>query len=204
MARRPAIQAPIRPATSRAWPLAVLAMMMLASTALAAGPARLMVLQDDELGKYLTDDLGRGIYVFIDPAHEDELGTARNRPTPECDATCRAVWPPVVTDGAPVAVPAIEADRVGTIATDAGTQVTYDGWPLYRFVADRGRGDTKGEGIEPPAAKAFGGAWYLIAPDGTLVEPEETAAPDQARKGGGGNAGSGGGNAGGGAGHAYY
>lgn len=180
-----------------AWQVALLAaLLLLAPTAMASGPARLMVLQDDELGKYLVDDLGRGLYVFVDPAHEDDLGTAENRPTPACDATCRAVWQPLLTDGDPIAVPSIAGDLLATVTNDAGNQVTFDGWPLYRYAADRVRGDKKGEGIEPPAAGAFGGAWYLIAPDGNLVKAEEVTSPSQTPKNDGGNAG--------GAGHAYY
>lgn len=168
--------------------LALLAvLLLLAPVAMAAGPARLMVLQNDALGKYLVDDLGRGLYVFVDPAHEDDLGTAENRPTRACDATCRAVWPPFLTHGDPVAVPRIAGDLLATVTTDAGNQVTFNGWPLYRFAADRTRGDAQGEGIEPPSARAFGGAWYLIGPDGSLVEPEDDGA--HTPKSGGGNAG---------------
>ncbi|HKI58944.1 MAG TPA: hypothetical protein VKA00_07010 [Trueperaceae bacterium] len=192
MPDRPGTVFPTRHAASRAWQLALLALLLLVPTATAAGPARLMVLHDDELGDYLVDDLGRAVYVFVDPAHEDDLGAPQSRPTPSCDATCRAVWPPLVTDGGPVAVPSVPGDLIGTIDTEAGIQVTFDGWPLYRYAADRTRGDEKGEGIEPPAAQAFGGAWYLIAPDGSLARSEEDGAPTQAPGSSGGSSGGGG------------
>lgn len=195
---------PIRSApTPRSLALAgvgLLALLSLAPAALAAGPARLNVLATDALGKYLADGFGRGLYVFVDPAHEDALGTAADRPTPPCDASCRGVWPPLLSDGAPDAVPAIPADRVGTVQTDGGTQVTFDGWPLYRFATDRSRGDIAGEGIEPPDDRAFGGAWYLIAPDGSLVKPADDREAGGAKGGDAGGANGGGANAGGGGG----
>lgn len=176
--------------------LGLLLALALAPLAWASGLARLTVRSDDDLGRYLADDLGRGLYVFVDPDREDSLGTADNRPTPPCDAACRAVWPALLTDGAPQAVPAVPADRLGTVSSDGDTQVTFDGWPLYRFAADRSAGSIRGEGIEPPDAQAFGGAWYLIAPDGTLVKPDATGASSGGNAGGGNGSGDGGGNGG--------
>ena len=194
------------PRTLRIARYALLALLALAPAGLAAGQARLNVLANDELGKYLADDFGRGLYVFVDPAHEDALGTAADRPTPPCDASCRAVWPPLLSDGAPDAVPAIPAGRLGTVKNEAGTQVTFDGWPLYRYARDLTRGDIAGEGIEPPDRQAFGGAWYLVAPDGTLVKPADDQGGGGAAKGGGagGGANTGGGGAGGGGKGGYY
>jgi hypothetical protein len=41
-------------------------------------------------------------------------------------------------------------------------QVTYRGYPLYRFAADKLAGQVKGQG--------YGGKWYLINPAGALVK----------------------------------
>ena len=44
---------------------------------------------------------------------------------------------------------------------DGGTQVTFAGWPLYRFASDAAPGDVNGQGASDK--------WYVIGPDGTVV-----------------------------------
>src|ERR1700761_4893296 len=57
----------------------------------------------------------------------------KNKP---CDAV---LWPALLTDGAPVAGPGVDPGLLGTVSrTDLPglatvQQVTYAGWPLYRF-----------------------------------------------------------------------
>ena len=41
-------------------------------------------------------------------------------------------------------------------------QVTYNGWPLYRFQEDTTPGDMNGQGME--------NLWFLISPTGDAVE----------------------------------
>ncbi len=44
------------------------------------------------------------------------------------------------------------------VRADGSTQVTLNGWPLYRFARDTAPGDTKGEGV--------GGTWHATGGDG--------------------------------------
>lgn len=44
---------------------------------------------------------------------------------------------------------------------DGGLQATYNGWPLYRWVSDEGKGFATGQEV-----KSFGGEWYLVTPSG--------------------------------------
>jgi hypothetical protein len=44
--------------------------------------------------------------------------------------------------------------------------VTYNGWPLYTYVADVQPGTASGEGIN-----LNGGPWYLMRPDGSPLVP---------------------------------
>jgi predicted lipoprotein with Yx(FWY)xxD motif len=56
--------------------------------------------------------------------------------------------------------------ELGTITrSDGTTQVTYKGHPLYLFIKDKDDGDTYGQGI-----KAFGAAWYTLAPSGNKID----------------------------------
>jgi Secreted repeat of unknown function len=46
-------------------------------------------------------------------------------------------------------------------------------WTLYYFAQDRAPGDLNGRGV--------GGVWWVVAPDGTLIESaEDTAAGSEA------------------------
>jgi len=55
-----------------------------------------------------------------------------------CQAVCAAVyWPPVLTDGRPLAGPGVNQNAVGIMVRPDGThQVTYNGRPLYLFSGD--------------------------------------------------------------------
>jgi predicted lipoprotein with Yx(FWY)xxD motif len=76
-----------------------------------------------------------------------------------CSGGCLGVWPPVLVPAggtAPTSVPG----ATGTFATltrPEGTQVTYNGFPLYAFAHDKVPGDTNGDGIV-----AFGGTWHVV------------------------------------------
>ncbi len=81
--------------------------------------------------------------------------------TSKCDATCAQSWPPVQG-------PATAAGVTGTFGTitrsDGSTQATFDGHPLYTFVADTAPGQAKGNGLN-----AFGGLWHEITTSGTAA-----------------------------------
>ena len=57
----------------------------------------------------------------------------------------------------------VDASLLGTAEHPAaGTQVTYNGWPLYFFAGDASPGDTNGEGQ--------GGVWYVLDPTGNAID----------------------------------
>jgi predicted lipoprotein with Yx(FWY)xxD motif len=107
----------------------------------------------------LVDAAGFSLYVF---------GPDQRRAV-ACTATCALSWPPLtVTAGSrPRTGAGVEAGLVGMIAMAGGTDVvTYDGWPLYTYVADASPGTASGEGIN-----LNGGPWYLMRPDGRPLVP---------------------------------
>jgi len=107
--------------------------------------------------EYLVDAEGRSVYLFM----KDTKGKS------ECVDACAAAWPPVTTNGPPMAhSAAIASDKLGTIArSDGATQVTYAGKPLYYFAKDHKTGDVGGQDL-----KGFGGEWYLVKPNGEKQE----------------------------------
>jgi predicted lipoprotein with Yx(FWY)xxD motif len=48
---------------------------------------------------------------------------------------------------------------------EGSNQVTYNGWPLYRYAKDVGPESVTGQGV-----KDFGGKWYLVSPSGQEID----------------------------------
>src|ERR1700761_2855277 len=85
-----------------------------------------------------------------------------------CDTV---LWPALLTEGAPIAGPGVNPRLLGTVTrTDLGLpgvssarQVTYGGWPLYRFIRDETPGETEGANLNDPVTSPPG-IWYLLDP----------------------------------------
>ena len=106
-------------------------------------------------GTYLIADEGRAVYLWV----ADTSGKSN------CSGACAKVWPPVETKGMPKAEDGVNASDLGTIRRSDGIQqVTYNGHPLYYFIADKSKGDTKGQGNN-----GFGALWWLVAPSGSAI-----------------------------------
>lgn len=73
-----------------------------------------------------------------------------------CTGDCLANWPPALADTAPSGGD-LPKD-LGTIDGPEGTQLTYEGWPLYTFVGDTAPGQANGQDV--------GDVWYAMTPDG--------------------------------------
>lgn len=100
------------------------------------------------LGKILVGPDGRTLYLFLGDA-----GTMS-----KCVGSCAQNWPPLTTTGLPRATGGVSQMLLGTTKRQDGTtQVTYDGHPLYYFVADSAPGTASGEGIV-----AFGARWEVV------------------------------------------
>ncbi len=116
-------------------------------------PATVKVGQNATLGKFLTDEQGFTLYVFLN----DPMNTST------CEAECAQRWPPFLTAGKPVAGAGVNAALLGTIRRKDGTiQVTYNGHPLYYFSGDMKPGDVNGQGVK--------NVWYVIGPDGKPIQ----------------------------------
>lgn len=74
--------------------------------------------------------------------------------TPEnikCTDSCATAWPPLLLPSGTTSATAgggVDASKLGTITRpDGGTQVTYDGKPLYLFASDTSAGQATGQGV---------------------------------------------------------
>jgi predicted lipoprotein with Yx(FWY)xxD motif len=77
-----------------------------------------------------------------------------------CKGACLKYWPPVLVGSGvkTIAVGPGVKGTIGFVARSATTkQVTFDGYPVYLFVGDKGAHQTHGEGV------VFrGGTWVLV------------------------------------------
>jgi predicted lipoprotein with Yx(FWY)xxD motif len=93
----------------------------------------------------LTNAAGRTLYWF-----------APDTPTKSvCNGSCAVYWPPV---RGPLTAAAGLPGKLGTIKRADGTiQETYDGHPLYTYVADSGPGQDHGNNLN-----LNGGLWHVV------------------------------------------
>jgi predicted lipoprotein with Yx(FWY)xxD motif len=106
---------------------------------------------DSEFGEMLFDSDNRAIYIF----DNDPTGKS------VCYGDCAEAWPPVLTDGEPVARGGVRAGLLGTTRRrDGKRQVTYAGKPLYLYAHER-----PGE-VRCHDVFLNGGYWWVIGPDG--------------------------------------
>src|SRR5690242_17270805 len=95
--------------------------------ATAVATATVSVATNAKLGQILVDGNGRTLYLF--EADKSSSST--------CYGACATYWPPLLTDGAPMAGTGAKASLLGTTKrTDGTTEVTYAGHPLYYVVTD--------------------------------------------------------------------
>lgn len=118
-------------------------------TATSTAPSAITINPNSKLGPILVDDKGMTVYLY----------TMDSRNTSTCYGACSAIWPPVLTDGNPIAGSGVAANLLGiTARNDGATQVTYNGHPLYYFAGDKAPGDTNGENVQT--------VWFAVTPQG--------------------------------------
>jgi predicted lipoprotein with Yx(FWY)xxD motif len=118
-----------------------------------SGPAMVNTGKDDKFGSFLVDDKGMSLYLFTNDTPN----------TPTCYSKCATFWPPLLTSGNAVPGTGLDASKFGTVTrTDGGTQVTYNGWPLYYYAKDKAPGDVVGQGVT--------NNWYLVSLSGDPIK----------------------------------
>lgn len=124
------------------------------------GAATVSLGENADLGSFLVDDKGMTLYLF-----------SKDSPnTTVCYDKCATAWPPLLTNGNPVAGEGVDASLLATTKrTDGTTQVTYNGWPLYYYEKDKAPGDVIGQDV--------GGVWFVVSAEGEMVETQATEAP---------------------------
>jgi predicted lipoprotein with Yx(FWY)xxD motif len=110
------------------------------------------------LGPVLVTGQGLTLYLFV-PDHQGQS---------TCENMCAVQWPPLILPKGvprPVAGPGIKAALLGTTTRADGTvQITYNHWPLYRWLPDLHPGQATGQGLNN-----LGGLWWVMNVDGAAV-----------------------------------
>ncbi len=102
---------------------------------------------DSQLGTFLVDEKGMTLYLFT----KDEPNKSN------CTGSCLQNWPPLITQGEPLASEGVDAAKLGTITLDDGRkQVTYNQMPLYYYAPDQKPGDVLGQNV--------GSVWFVVSP----------------------------------------
>jgi len=85
-----------------------------------------------------------------------------------CTGSCVGVWPPVLLpSGVMAATGSGLSGKLGTThRPDGGTQVTYNGFPLYTYSGDTAAGQANGQGIQ--------GVWFAVTASGAAAPPPST------------------------------
>ena len=120
------------------------------------GPAIVKVGRS-RLGSILVDASGRTLYLF----RQDKPG----RPLCTSDyLNCTTMWPPLMTTGPPRGEAGVKSRLLGVLhrTKPAGSQVTYNGHPLYLSVDDKQPGDLTGQ--------AMYDYWYVVSPSGRPIK----------------------------------
>ena len=104
-----------------------------------------------QYGEILFNTREQAIYIF-----ENDLPGKSN-----CYGQCAKDWPPVFTEGRPIARGGVKQSLLGTTKRrDGRKQVTYRDQPLYYYV-DEGPGEVKCHNVF-----LNDGLWWVLGPDG--------------------------------------
>jgi predicted lipoprotein with Yx(FWY)xxD motif/mono/diheme cytochrome c family protein len=110
------------------------------------------------LGTILVNSAGHTLYAFAPDK--------RSKVT--CTGGCAAVWPPAMIPPGRrvVGTHGVKASLLGSAPDPTGGRViTYNGWPLYTYVADTAPGTEAGENVN-----LNGGFWWVITTAGAVVK----------------------------------
>lgn len=136
-----------------------------AAAALAVGGPLLKSSHSAKLGTIVVNASGLTLYHL----------TSETKSQVQCNGVCADFWLPVLAAGQakPKLGAGVVAAKIGTVKRpDGKLQVTYAGFPLYRYYLDKKPGQDHGEGVR------YGtGVWYAVSTAGKVVKVKTAPAP---------------------------
>lgn len=132
------------------------AALLLGSVAARVEIPTLQVAEHPDYGSHIVDEAGISLYLF----NQDKDGIS------SCEGECSEAWPPLLIAGQVAFSKGVDLGLFGTTErADGIQQLTYGGWPLYRFAQDQQAGDALGQSQND--------TWFLINPSGNAVEKSD-------------------------------
>jgi predicted lipoprotein with Yx(FWY)xxD motif len=131
-----------------------------ATSAASSSAAAKTTLKTTKIGgvAVVTDAAGHTLYWFV-----PDTSTKSN-----CNGSCASIWPPVA---GPATAATGVTGKLGTITrSDGSTQATYDGHPLYTYVADTKPGEASGNGLN-----LSGGIWHEMTVSGAVAASSKSS-----------------------------
>lgn len=129
-----------------------------AAAAPRAAGAKITLEKTKKFGKILANGKGFTVYAYSKDTRGHEQCQNVN--------SCTELWPPVITKGKPIAAAGVRQSLLGTIRLKNGKlQVTYNGHPLYTYIADGGPHQTFYVG-----KFQSGGTWPAVNAAGRLIK----------------------------------
>ena len=108
---------------------------------------------DGKAATILTDEKGMTLYYY-----KPDTAT-----TSACTGGCLQNWPALLMTGTGQPTPeGLSKGTLGVLSDAAGNQVTYNGHPLYTFIADKAPGDLNGQNK--------GGVWFVVTTDTPVLK----------------------------------
>ena len=111
-------------------------------------------------GAVLVNSSGHTLYVFA-PDKAKKV---------TCVSACASIWPAAKLSSGTKASGSgqVKSSLLGSQIPILGGVLTYNGWPLYTYVADTAPGAAHGEAIN-----SSGGLWYVISPSGKVIKSKD-------------------------------
>jgi predicted lipoprotein with Yx(FWY)xxD motif len=138
--------------------MSLIALIFVLAAAAAPAPAaggKTVKVDASRYGPVLFDGKGRALYLF----------TREKSSKSRCYGNCARAWPPFLTPGKPRAGKGADKTLLGTTKRKNGKrQVTYNGHPLYYYVADTRAGQITCQDVDE-----FGGTWLVVDRRGHAV-----------------------------------
>ena len=138
------------------------ALMASALPAFAQSEPVLDVAVSEEYGAYLVGREGLPVYAFV----TDVRGGDDLTPLVSCQGRCLEDWPLVTVEGETVPISDdVSRFLVDTVDWKGANVVVYASNALFYYFRDEPSGEPRGQAVH-----TWGGWWYLVRPDGELIE----------------------------------
>lgn len=142
--------------------LAALILAVAGLPAIAQEEPLLNIAVSEDYGPYLVGREDRPVYAFV----TDVRGGDDITPIVSCQDRCLEDWPLVTVEGETVPIgDGVSRFLVDTIDWKGENVVVYASNALFYYFRDEPGGEPRGQEVH-----TWGGWWYLVRPDGELIE----------------------------------